>query len=74
MQATPYKKNINSMILKRGLKKKYISEQLGIRPETLSRKLKAPESFNAIEMSKLSELLKIGIQELDFGVYFYTKT
>ena len=74
MQATPYRKNINSMILKRGLKKKYISEQLGIRPETLSRKLKEPESFNAVEMSKLSELLKISIQELDFGVYFYAKT
>lgn len=62
------------MILKRGLKKKYVSEQLGIRPETLFRKLKEPASFNAIEMSKLSELLKTDVQELDFGVYFYTKT
>lgn len=74
MKAISPKKNINSMILKRGLKKKYVSEQLGIRPETLSRKLKEPESFNAIEMSKLSELLKVGVQELDFGVYFYAKT
>lgn len=68
------KKEIGLAIERKGLKKKYVSEQLGIRPETLSRKLKNPSTFNAEEMSALSEILKTPINELDFDVFFYTQT
>lgn len=62
---------IDALIRKRGLKKKFIAQQLGMRPETLSRKLNNPNTFDAMEMAKLSEILRVRLDQLDFGVEFF---
>lgn len=64
--------DIDKAIYEKGYKKKYIAEKLDIRPETLSRKLSSPETFSAIEMGKLSNLLGIRVEELNFNVIFFT--
>ncbi|QFR24116.1 hypothetical protein [Schleiferilactobacillus harbinensis] len=63
--------NIGHLIDQHGLKKKYVAQQLDIRPETLSRKLKHPDTFTATEMGLLSELLKVNVNKLDFNVPFF---
>lgn len=65
--------DIEVIIKKKGLKKKYVASYLGIRPETLSRKLKNPETFSAIQMAALSILLEKDISKLDFHVIFFKK-
>lgn len=64
--------SISYLIRERGLKKKYVAKRMNIRPETLSRKLKRPETFDAGEMAVLSELLQTQLDNLDFGVHFFT--
>ena len=66
-------KEISDLIRQKGLKKKYIANHLGIRPETLSRKLKQPETFTAEQISELSILLETDIYELNFHVIFFNK-
>lgn len=67
------RKNIKSLIEEKGIKKVHIAKIMGIRPETLSRKLKNPETFNAPEMAELSEILQTDVREMDFNVVFFTK-
>lgn len=67
------RKSINKLIEEQGLKKIFIAQKLSIRPETLSRKIRQPETFNANEMALLSEILKTGIDEIDFGVVFFAQ-
>ncbi|MBO0423816.1 helix-turn-helix domain-containing protein [Enterococcus plantarum] len=65
-------KNIKLLIEEKGIKKVHIAKLMGIRPETLSRKLKNPETFNAPEMAELSEILQTDVREMDFNVIFFT--
>lgn len=65
-------KKINSLIEDKGLKKVHIAKELGIQPHTLSRKLKKPETFNANEMAQLSKILCTPVEDIDFGVVFFT--
>lgn len=67
------RKRISDLIEERGLKKVFIANELSMRPETLSRKIRNPESFNVSEIAKLSELLRIGIDEIEFGVVFFDR-
>lgn len=64
--------DIDKAIYEKGYKKKYIAEKLDIRPETLSRKLSSPETFSAIEMGKLSLILGVRVEDLNFNVIFFT--
>lgn len=63
--------NIDKAITDSGIKKKKVADELGVRPETLSRKIKNPETFTAEQMAKLSYILKIKVTDLDFNVFFY---
>lgn len=64
--------DINNLVQKKGIKKKFIAEKMGIRPETFSRKMNNPETFNAFEMAILSDVLKTPVTEIDFNVIFFT--
>lgn len=66
------KSSINNLAMEKGIKKKFIAEKLGIRPETFSRKMNNPETFNAFEMAILSDVLKTPINEINFNVNFFT--
>lgn len=58
--------DINELLKKSGLKKKYIAEQLGITPTTLSLKLNGKGSFTKPELFMLESILEDAIkQEVD---------
>lgn len=63
--------DIGEAIVDSGLKKKKVADELGIRPETLSRKIANPETFTAEQMAKLSYILKVKVTDLNFKVFFY---
>lgn len=65
------KKDIEKLIKAKGLKKKYIANEMKIRPETLSRKLKNPETFSAEQLGKLSSILNVEIKEFELHVNFF---
>ena len=50
--------NINELLKKSGLKKKYIAEKLGITPTTLSAKLSGKSAFTKPELFMLESILK----------------
>ena len=50
--------NINELLKKSGLKKKYIAEKLGITPTTLSAKLSGKSVFTKPELFMLESILK----------------
>lgn len=50
--------NINELLKKSGLKKKYIAEKLGITPTTLSAKLNGKSAFTKPELFMLESILK----------------
>jgi len=62
------KRTIKETLLERGLKHKFVAARLHIHPSTLSRKLKNPEKFSAVQMDILAGLLKIPIDKIDFNV------
>ena len=49
---------INEAILKSGLKKKWIAEQLDMTYNTLRRKLKGEVKWSSLELEKISIILK----------------
>ncbi|EAC8432157.1 helix-turn-helix transcriptional regulator [Listeria monocytogenes] len=66
MLATDHKESISKLIEKKGIKKTFIAKKLDIKPATLSRKLKNPNTFTAIQMDILVDILGVSIDEMDF--------
>jgi len=51
--------NLEDIFQKRGLKKKWLAERLGVRPETVSRWLRNPEKIPEVKKPIIRELLGI---------------
>ncbi|EAF5877597.1 XRE family transcriptional regulator [Listeria monocytogenes] len=68
MPAVLVKEKISIVIEKKGLKKKYVANKLGITPETFGRKLNKPNTFSAMQIASLVEVLGVPIEALDFEV------
>ncbi|MBC1377878.1 helix-turn-helix domain-containing protein [Listeria innocua] len=66
MLATVYKESISSLIEKKGIKKTFIARKLNIEPATLSRKLKKPSTFTAMQIDILIDILGVSIDKIDF--------
>lgn len=64
---------LNKIIKDRGLKKIYIAYEMGITAETLSKKLKKPETFDGRQMARIAELLGVQIIDIDFNIPFFSK-
>lgn len=56
--------NINKAIIESGLKKNFIAKQLGIKYDTLRKKLNGQTEFKVSEIIQLSKILNISMEVL----------
>ena len=56
--------NINKAIIESGLKKNFIAKQLGIKYDTLRKKLNGQTEFKISEIIQLSKILNISMEVL----------
>lgn len=61
---------LNKRIEASGLKKNYIAKALGIRPDTLSRKINNARDFTASEINTLCDILGIDCLEEKEHIFF----
>lgn len=61
---------LNERIKDSGLKKNYIAKTLGIKPDTLSRKIHNAREFKASEINTLCDLLGIECLEEKEHIFF----